>query len=413
MNKAFLTDIHFNDREVLYLKNKRKELLTQFISKHGDNVNHVIFGGDIFDTVNVDTSSEVAKFFFNDVIGTLLKKGIRVDIVVGNHEKLWKKNVYSLLWSELINPLLTIHNELNYRIGEKCNEIFLPYVYPSDFNVSTIEESEKEVKRKIEAFIKEIRSDNNNPIILYNHNCMWGAWFEVKNEINLDLTKIKWLDLILWGHIHKHIELSDNAMYVGALMRSFHYEEESEGYYLFGVDDKWSINWEYVENKSFDYEKIELYDDQDYQFQEGVLYTINFKIKNPKDKFYIANTIRKCQLNGWHVKSYKHEQISEKRKLQWTEVNIMQTNEEILRFFMKESKIKNEELKDYLIKLSFCSSGVKYKNIADAKAATNIEEIENRKIRKSRTVLNKFEKKQKESIKVLKDQISLNDDFTL
>lgn len=405
MKTAFITDIHLNDREVHYLKEKRKELLTNFVDKHINELNQVIFGWDIFDTINIDTSSEVAKFFFHDIISRLLNKWIKVDIVVWNHERLWRKNVYSILSNGITNSLLTIHNEMNYRIGENYNEIFLPFVYPSDLCVDTIEDSEKEVKRKIELFIKEIKTINKNPIVLYNHNCMGATWFDLKNEINVDLSKIKWLDLILWGHIHKHIEITKNSIYVWSLMRSFHYEEESEGYYIFDINNN-KIQWEYHSVESFEYKKIELRDDEEYEFKDGVVYTINFKIKNPKDKFYITNTLRKCNLSWGHVKSYKHEQISTKRNMHEVKVSIMQTNEEILKYFMKENKIKNEELKDYLTKLAYCSGWVKYKNISDAVENTKTEHIENMKVRKTRRAETKYEKKQKEWLKKLKDSIS-------
>lgn len=414
MKTAFLTDIHLNDREPAFMKRKRMELLLDFLNNETAGIEQVVFWGDIFDTVNIDTSSEIASFFFKDVVSALIQKGIKVDILVWNHEKLGRKNVYKLLNNDLTTPLLSIHQNINYRLGEDFNEIFVPYLYFSDLGKETIEESNEELKRQIEGIIQEIKTHSDKPIILYNHNCMWGVWFEIEKETNLPLHDIPWLDLIIWGHVHKYKELANNALYVGSFMRSFVYEEESEWYLTFEVNAG-KINREYIPLSSYAFEKIILSDDEDFSFQPNHVYTITYKLNKPKDPFYVNNIKKKCMESGGFVIREYYDKKPTIRKEQESHINIIQSHEDILKNFLKEKKIKNEELKDYLIKLALCSYPQKFASIADAKLTVDTSHIEEIKVRKSRKVLTKREKKEKEVLTKLKEgqEWLINKDYLL
>lgn len=417
MKTAFLTDIHFNDKERLFMKSKRQAILKEFLNTQlEEDIQHVVFWGDIFDTVNVDMASESAAFFFGDIVKTLLERGVKVDILVGNHERLGKKNVYNLLDDGLTHPLLSIFKEVTYRLSEDRAEIFIPFLYPSDFGVETIEDTEKELKLKIEVFLKEIKAYNPKlPIVVYNHNCMWGTWFELEKEIDFNLTQFKDFDLVLGGHVHKHKELSEKCLYVGALMRSFVYENEDEGYYIFETVDQKIVNKEYRETGSFPYEKVTIYGDQEYTFIPGTIYNITFQItEGLKDKFFIANTVRRAEECGAFVLNYKYVNGQKiKRDVVSNVSNMLMTNEDILTVYLKEEGLKGD-VKDYLKKLRYCS--VKWaKGINEAMSSVSVEDIEEKKIRKTAKRLNKFEKKQKESVEQFAEKAEslVDNDFLL
>lgn len=395
MKTAFLTDIHLNDKERLFLKEKRKSMLRDFVENKTNDIQQVVFWGDIFDTVNVDMASESANFFFWEIVKKLLEKGIKVDILVGNHERLGKKNVFAFLDDTLTHPLVSIYKELSYRVSEDKVEIFIPFIYSSDFNVDTIEDAEKELKQKLEAFIEEIKP-LKKPIIVYNHNCMGGTWFEITKETNLDLTQFKEFDLVLGGHVHKHKNLSKKCLYVGSFMRSFIYENEDEGYYVYNTE-KWKVTEkEYIENSSYAYQKVDIYGDQEFNFEPGNIYNITFKIGELKDNFFISNTLRRAEEVGAFVLKYQfisiRTDINKKENKRDYTVSTVQTNEEILTFFVKEEADK-KDIKEYLKKLRYCS--VEWvKTIADAQSLVSVEDIEEKKVRKTIKRKSKFEKKQ-------------------
>ena len=76
--------------------NYLKKAIYDFIQQ---NVSHVVFLGDIFDTIN---PSERLRSLFFDLVGILLRDNISVFIILGNHE-VNLVNLHSLMTVKSLN----------------------------------------------------------------------------------------------------------------------------------------------------------------------------------------------------------------------------------------------------------------------------------------------------------------------
>lgn len=358
---AFITDGHLKEKEKTFMKDKRKELLRNFVNvdmkKH--QIDHLVYGGDMFDGVAVETSSDTAKFFFNEIVGTVSRSGKTQDLLIGNHEKRGKRNVYEIMNKDILSESISIRDVVSSKTFKDFNAIYVPYLYVSDYNTTDKALAEKMAYEQIESMAKELKTSNGLPVIVFNHNIMGGIWFEAEKEMDVKFYEIKDVDFVLGWHIHKKVDFN-KGLYVGSFMRSFTYEEEDEGFYVLTISDNKQVSGEYIPVKSFDYEKVVVESDKmsEYVWESGKVYSVEFVFKNDnKDHFIVSNTLKLIEKSGAYVKGFKIRKSDDAKIIQKV-ISTSNSKEEILKAFLKRDSVEKSEYQSYLDKLEECSEKI-------------------------------------------------------
>jgi len=367
MKNYILSDIHLEENEKDFFITKRVEILKENISNIIKNkAKRVFLNGDTFHKENIKANSEVVKIFIEDIILPLLDNNIEIHILLWNHERGWFWDTFSFLKWELSNPLIHIYDDIKSVEFDDFNAIFVPFMYRWDRDVNTIQKLEEIVEIEIKEKINKLKDNNKDkPVIIFNHNMMSDLPFDEGREMNIKLWEFKGVDFVFWWHIHKYEVFKkgeeDKGLYVWALMRSFVYEEETEGYVWFEIKDK-KINYEYIKNLSYNHEKIEIEDWIDFdisQIKENTIYDIIFKYKSDSetfDEYFIQNIFNEIKKRWSYVKKHAIVSIDSDIKLSQT-VTFITSLEDILKDFLKDNNIKDKKVKDsYLDKLEQCKS---------------------------------------------------------
>lgn len=358
---AFITDWHLKEKEKSFMKDKRKQLLSEFV-QNVEWIDRVVFGWDMFDQVSVETTSEIAKFFFRDIVGWLVSKKIPVDMLVGNHEKRWKRHLYEMLDKSILSDMVTVQDKVNLVEYSDFNGIFVPYLYTSDFETTDKAEAEVKAFDLVSRMAKQAKEKNGLPVIVFNHNIMGGLWFENEKELDVKFYEINDVDFVLWGHIHKQV-IFDKGLYVGSFMRSFTYEEESEGYYVLTITDNKQVKGEYIPIKSFEYEKVQVNGSTNHEWKPWHVYSVEFIFDtNVKDNFFVSNTLKMIENTGAYIKWFKITKSDEVKQLTRI-ISTSNSKEEILKAFLKRDKIDKSETQAYLDKLEECSQKIEKKKM--------------------------------------------------
>jgi len=367
MENYILSDIHLEENEKDFFITKRVEILKDNIANIIKNkAKRVFLNWDTFHKENIKANSEVVKIFIEDIILPLLDNNIEIHILLWNHERWWFWDTFSFLKWELSNPLIYIYDDIKSVEFDNFNAIFVPFMYRGDRNVNTIQKLEEIVENEIKERVNLLKDNNKDkPVIIFNHNMMSDLPFDEGREMNLKLWEFKGVDFVFWGHIHKFEIFNDGKkdkwLYVWALMRSFVYEEETEGYVWFDIKGK-DINYEYIKNLSYNHEKIEIEDWIDFdisQIKENTIYDIIFKYKSDSetfDEYFIQNIFNEIKKKGSYVKKHAIVSLDSNIKLSQT-VTFITSLEDILKDFLKDNKIKDKKIKEsYLDKLEQCKS---------------------------------------------------------
>jgi len=391
---GFITDGHLKEKEKSFMKDKRKELLRSFVNESIKNhgINHLVYGGDMFDQVSVETSWETAKFFFKEIVGEVSKVyDIQQDLLVWNHEKRGKRNVYDIMDKNILSSKIAIRDVVEWKEFSDFNAIYIPYLYPSDYNTSDKIEAEKLAFTQVELLSNSMKKLNNKPVIVFNHNIMGGIWFEAEKEMDVKFYDIDSVDFVLGWHIHKKVDFN-KGLYVGSFMRSFTYEEEDEGFYVLTIENG-KVSGEYVPVKSFDYEKVVVESDNvsSHIWKKDNVYSIEFVFKNDnKDNFIVSNVLKSIENAGGYVKGFKIRK-SEEVKIMERVVSVSNSKEEILKaFFSRDKKFSKDEQSEIFNKLLECSEKITKKNdeklLKDKKHSEKAKSEEKKSIMKNTIV---------------------------
>lgn len=360
---AIISDLHLKENDRLFFKEKREELIKNTISDFisNDKITDVIFNGDTFNESKISSSWHVVNFFKNEVLIPLLNANKKIHILVWNHERTLDKNIFTFLKWEISNSNIFVYDTIEVQEFANFNAIFIPFLYPWDFNVSTISKLEIEAFKYIENKVNELKEkDKNKKVIIFNHNMM-TKWLPFDNwrESNLDLMSIKNADFVFWGHIHKH-EVFEKGMYVWSFMKSFVYEEESEWYIVWDIQD--SINFEYIDNQSYNYMKLSIENHKEFDFniiKENHVYDLEiyFDIWT-QDSFFVSDLIKIISNNNSYIKTQKILTNKIDDNFLWI-TSIITTEEDILKDYLKENKVEKKDYNSYLNKLDICKSMLK------------------------------------------------------
>lgn len=200
-----------------------------------EKVDAVLFAGDAYKTRDPNPTQQRG---FGERIKRIVKAGIQVVLVVGNHDtpnaegKANTLDIYSTL--EIENVWISRKPEL-LEIPTKSGNlqiVTLPWLHKDEY---------KTVGEKLNFLYGKIKS--NSPAIFLSHCEVEGASFgsekgmAISNDVTvpLPLLQDKRLSYVALGHIHKHQVLSQNPLvvYSGSPQRiDFGEEKESKGIIL-------------------------------------------------------------------------------------------------------------------------------------------------------------------------------------
>jgi len=368
MKYYILSDIHLDDTEKDFFKEKRLEILRQNIKKiiNDKETKKVFLNGDTFNKDTIRVNSYSAKIFIEEIATPLLKKGIELNILLWNHERSGTWDTFRFLKGEIANPLIKIRDKIENIEFDDFNAIFIPFMMKGDKDVSTVSKLQEIVETEIKELVNKVKNENKNKkLIIFNHNMMSDLPFDIGKEINIKFWQIPWVDMVFSWHIHKFEEFKVNkevkGLYIGSLMKSFVYEEESEWFLGFDIKNS-KIEYKFFENKSFNYEKIEIEDLKEFNesmVKPNTVYDITFIVKSDNvDEYFIQNVLSIIKSKNSYIKKYL-------TKNEWNEalfkngVTLITSIDTILAEYLKDNKIKDKQVKEeYFNKLEKCKAAI-------------------------------------------------------
>lgn len=371
MNKTvIISDLHikdkteskFNDKD--FLKDRRIEMIdntiNEIISKK--ETKRVVLNGDTFHEREIKNQWSAVSIFINNVLTPLLNAWIEIHILLGNHERDWNWDVFSFLKGEISNPLISIYDDITHIEFDDYNAIFVPFMYRWDRNVKSFTELWDIVYNEVFELSNKIKNKSDKQVILFNHNMMSDLPYNDNREINVKLWDIDSVDYVFGWHIHKHEifykENKEKGMYVSSFMRSFVFEEETEWYVDFFIDKENSLQYNYIENNSFNFEQLVIEDDNINNYKdlikENTVYDfIFFNYDNyTEQNFY--NELYDVLISKNSYKRTDKYFKSDKQYNSDTVITDFFSPNYIGEIFTKESKMKKEEKQEFLSKLSQC-----------------------------------------------------------
>lgn len=363
MENIIISDLHLKEQDKDFFKDKREELIREriknIISKW---YKRVFLNGDTFNESSVKNHWYVVTFFIEEILKPLLLNNIEIHILIWNHERFGKWNVFSFLEWELSNNLIFIHSTIEKQEFPDFNAIFIPFMYPWDRDVRTVIKLQEIIEDEIRKMVAELKNKSDKPVLIFNHNMMSDLPFDIGREMNIKFWEIPWVDFVIWWHIHKHevfsVNWKDKWLYVWSFMKSFVYEEETEWFVEFDIDknDK-SIKYQYTSNTSFNYKKIDIDDTinfDDKTLEENTVYDINFYYSTQNaDHNFISDILIKIKNKGSYVKNQKI--IPKDSDVNLSKVISLLTDEKtILHNFLKDNEIDKVKHDDYYEKLDQC-----------------------------------------------------------
>lgn len=368
MENYILSDIHIEETEKDFFRNKREELIKNNISQIlKSKPKRVFLNWDTFHKESIKASWYAAKLFINEIALPLISNGIELHILLGNHERLWNWDSFTFLKWELSNPLIHIYDSITHIDLWDFNAIFIPFMYKWDKNVNTVQKLQEIVNNEIHTLVSTIKNKSpDKPLIIFNHNMMSDLPFDIGKEMNIKFWEIPWVDFVFGWHIHKTEDFSVKDkikwMYIWSLMKSFVYEEESEWFVWFDISKKNEIIKEYFSNKSYWYEKLEINDTIHFDpkiIKENMVYDINFYYTSQSvDEFFIQTVFSEIAKKNSYIKT--HAVINLESDIQLKKAITLLTNEkDILNDFLSDNKISKKEDKErYKEKLDSCMSAL-------------------------------------------------------
>ena len=363
MKNVILSDLHIKEQDKDFFKDKKEELIKKEIKNIIKNKTEKVFmNGDTFNESSIKNHGYAVQFFISEILTPLLENNIEIHILIWNHERFGRSHVFSFLRGEISNTLIHIHDTISHVEMEDFNAIFIPFMYPWDKDVRTVIKLQDIVEKEIFQMVSDIKSKSKKPIIIFNHNMMSELPFDIWRELNLKFWEMNWVDFVFWGHIHKYEEFKVwekvKWLYVWSFMKSFVYEEESEGYVQFDV--KWNtISHKMIENKSFKYKKLEI--DDAINFDETLItsntvYDITFLYSTQNsDEMFISKVLTTIKEKWSYIKTSKT--ISKDADVHLSQVITLLTDEKtILKDFLRDNKkeIEKKHHEAYFDKLDQC-----------------------------------------------------------
>lgn len=223
MKIIIFSDIHIHPhkKSIERLEDCIKTLDWVFDCADSNNINNIVFLGDLFhdrQKIDVLTYQKTFEVFEKH----LLKNKINLFLLLGNHD-LWHNQKWDV---SSVNPLrnlpgVTVINEPTVKvIGEEFLFGFLPYTHDPIQDIKKVEKIWK----------KECNERKINPNkILGGHiavdGAIWNVKYKTSSEVSIehdgDMIKVgpgifeNW-DRVFLGHYHAEQKLTENVEYVGS-----------------------------------------------------------------------------------------------------------------------------------------------------------------------------------------------------
>lgn len=360
---VILTDIHIKENDKDFFKIKREELIINTISKikEDNSITDVLLLWDTFNENKINASWYAISFFKEQVLIPLLDKNKKIHILLWNHERHNNWNVFNFI-NGIVNKNIKIYDKVEYYEFEDFYWLFIPFLYPADYNTKSIPTLEKEVNKHIKFLLKEIKNKNidNKPIVALNHNMMTDNLpFDNGREAKIKLMDIKEIDFTFSWHIHKFEEFN-KWVYVWSLMKSFVYTEETEWYVEFNINKKTRlVEYTRIPLTSYDYQDFTIDDYKEFNFniiKPNTVYSIKiyFDIWT-QDTMFVSELMKYIKEKGSFIK--KQEILTKEIDYNVNGIsNILTTDEEILEDYLNKNKIKWKAKESYFEKLKICQN---------------------------------------------------------
>lgn len=262
MKLAFITDTHVGCRSGSsifreYFRWYYENVLFKYMEENG--IATLLHGGDFFDNRNSITLQDI-DFVANWLAGQLVDRGIKMHIILGNHDVAFRNtnSIHSLTILERAAPdNVTVYSEPKLLNFDGQQIAMIPWINSSN-QASTIE------------FMNGIE-DKENTLVLGHFEIIGAKMYanSMRADHGLEPVQFKDFKQVLSGHFH-HMSDIQNIKYLGS---TFHLTWQDygdpRGVHVFDTDSK---EFEFVENEfclfvevAFDKEIFKAMTDEEYK----------------------------------------------------------------------------------------------------------------------------------------------------
>jgi predicted phosphodiesterase len=271
MKTLVVSDVHLSDNFNIFLK-FLFPFIDQILEQEKD-LDKIIFLGDVFDS---STLSNVVLLLFKTLFNKIKKKGVEIEIVVGNHDLIDKKtSAFDILMLDNIKIINNVSFQSNY--------IYLPYIFNKKDFINIFDEIKKYIK-----------NNNYSEYYIFSHND-FSTLYQFRNnffDVESVMEHINVPVYLINGHNHVPVFKKNNLFYILNLGCAVNLNFKDKGEYnnflilddsKIDVDDRIRI----LQNKdSVQYYTFNIKTDSDVKnclstINHDNLKYVNFKILSP------------------------------------------------------------------------------------------------------------------------------------